>query len=51
MMENLSWLFYAYGAGWLLIFAYLFRIGRREQQLRRKVAELTELLNEKWMKK
>jgi CcmD family protein len=51
MMENLSWLFYAYGAGWLLIFAYLFWIGRREQQLRRKVAELTELLNEKWTRK
>ena len=51
MMENLSWLFYAYGAGWLLIFAYLFWIGRREQHLRHKVAELYELLNEKWTKK
>jgi CcmD family protein len=51
MMENLHWLFYAYGAGWLLIFGYLFSIGRREQRLRRKVAELQELLNEKWTRK
>jgi CcmD family protein len=50
-MENLSWLFYAYGAGWLLIFTYLFWIGHRERHLRRKVAELQELLNEKWTRK
>jgi CcmD family protein len=49
--KNLSWLFYAYGAGWLLIFGYLFSIGRREHALRRKVAELQELINEKWTKK
>jgi len=51
MMENLHWLFYAYGAGWLLIFAYLFWIGRREQALRRRVGELRELLDERWTKK
>ena len=50
-MENLSWLFYAYGIGWLLIFAYLFWIGRREQSLRRRIAELQSLMNERWTRK
>jgi len=51
MMENLSWLFWAYGAGWLLIFGYLFWMSRREHALRRKVSELQELMNEKWVEK
>jgi CcmD family protein len=47
-MENLNWLFYGYGMGWLLIFAYLFQIGRRERELRNKVTELQAAMEEKW---
>ena len=49
-MENLNWLFYAYGIGWLLIFLYLFQLGRREHNLRQKVSELQTLVEERWKK-
>jgi len=48
---NLSWLFWGYAAGWLLIFAYLFSISRKERSLRRKVAELQEAMEERWKQK
>lgn len=48
MMENLHWLFYAYGAGWLLVFLYLFWISRREATLRRRVADLQVRIEERW---
>ena len=47
-MENLSWLFWAYGIGWAIIFLYLFQISRRELQLRRKIADLQERVEERW---
>ncbi len=47
MAENLSWLFYAYGIGWGLIFLYLFWISRREQTLRKQIAKLNSFLNER----
>jgi CcmD family protein len=49
-LENLNWLFYAYGIGWLLIFLYLFQLGRREHNLRQKVSELQTLVEERWKK-
>ena len=48
MMENLHWLFYAYSAGWLFIFLYLFWISRRERTLRRRVADLQARIDERW---
>jgi hypothetical protein len=51
MMENLPWLFYAYGAGWALTFLYLVWIGRKEQSLRRRVAELQERIEDRWTRK
>jgi CcmD family protein len=50
-MENLSWLFWAYGAGWLLMFAFLFRISQKERTLRKKISELQETIDERWKKK
>lgn len=49
-MENLNWLFYAYGIGWLVIFAYLFQISRKEKKLRQRIAELQEIIEERWRK-
>ncbi len=49
-MENLNWLFWAYTIGWGIIFVYLFQIGRREQTLRRKIADLTAIVEERWKK-
>ncbi len=49
-MDNLNWLFWGYAIGWTLIFVYLIQIGRRESTLRRKVADLQALMDEKWKK-
>ena len=49
-MDNLNWLFWAYAIGWTLIFVYLIQIGRREGTLRRKVADLQAMMEEKWKK-
>jgi hypothetical protein len=49
-MENLSWLFWAYAIGWAIIFVYLFQISRREMALRRKIAELQAIVEERWKK-
>jgi CcmD family protein len=46
MAENLSWLGVAFGIGWLIIFLYLFRISRKERDLRRRVAVLEGLLRD-----
>ena len=50
-MENLSWLFWGYAAGWLLIFGYLFFISRKEKTLRRKFTELQEAIEDRWKNK
>jgi CcmD family protein len=50
-MENLSWLFWGYAAGWLLIFGYLFSISQKERTLRKKIAELQEAMEEHWKQK
>ncbi len=49
-MENLSWLFWAYAIGWGIIFLYLFQISRREMTLRRKIADLQAMVEERWKK-
>jgi hypothetical protein len=49
-MENLSWLFWAYAIGWGIIFVYLFQISRRELALRRKIADMQAIVEERWKK-
>lgn len=49
-MENLNWLFWAYAIGWAIIFIYLFQISRREMTLRRKIADLQAIVEERWRK-
>jgi hypothetical protein len=50
-MENLSWLFWGYAIAWMLAIAYLVMIARREQVLRKRVAELQEMMEERWRQK
>jgi CcmD family protein len=50
-MENLSWLFYAYGVGWLVILGYLFQISLKERSLRRKIGQLAETIEQRWQNK
>ena len=45
-MENLEFLAAAYAVFWLLTFAYLFYIGRRQQSLEKEVKLLENLLDE-----
>jgi hypothetical protein len=49
-MENLQWLFYAYGIGIGLLFVYVFQISRRELSLRRRIAGLQATVEEHWKK-
>jgi CcmD family protein len=49
-MENLNWLFYAYGIGIGLLFVYIFQISRREQSLRRRIENLQATVEEHWKK-
>ena len=51
MDPQLSYLFWGYTAGWLLIFGYLFSIAAKERTLRRKVSELQEAMEERWKQK
>lgn len=39
-VRNLSFLFFAYGVIWALLFLYLWTISRRNRDLRREVDEL-----------
>jgi CcmD family protein len=50
-MENLSWLFWGYAAAWAVIFVYLFRLSRKERDLRRKISELQEAMEDRWKQK
>lgn len=49
-MENLNWLFYAYGIGFVVLFLYMFQISRKEQALRRRITELQATVEEHWKK-
>lgn len=39
MSDNLPWLFAAFTLGWLIIFAYLAWLSKRERDLRRRFAK------------
>ena len=47
MAENIPWLFAAYAIGWGLIFLYLLWISGLERKLRRRIAALSELLEQR----
>ncbi len=42
-VRNLSYLFFAFGLIWALLFLYLYSLSRRERDLRRDVEELKKL--------
>ena len=44
-MENLTYLFAAYTAIWILVFAYLVRLQRREKILRQELDQLRQRLS------
>ncbi len=44
-MDNLHYLFAAFAAVWIMLFAYLMRLNRRTEELKRQVQEL-----ERWTK-
>jgi CcmD family protein len=43
-MENLSFLFAAYTAVWVLLFVYVFVLSRRSRALEQEIEELRHLL-------
>ena len=45
-MENLSYLFAAYTAIWIVLFAYVARLHRREKSLRQELEQLVQKLAE-----
>jgi CcmD family protein len=47
MNGNFAWLFAAFAIAWMIVFAYLFHISRRESDLRRRVAAVEDLLTGK----
>lgn len=42
-VRNLSYLFFAFGVIWALLFLYLYSLSRRERELKREVEELKRL--------
>jgi CcmD family protein len=44
-MENLSYLFAAYTAIWIILFAYLLRLQRREEGLRQELEQIRQRLS------
>lgn len=41
-VRNLSYLFFAFGVIWLLLFLYMYSLSRRNRDLRREVDELKQ---------
>lgn len=39
-VRNLSYLFFAFGVIWLLLFLYMYSLSRRERDLQREIDEL-----------
>ena len=39
-VRNLSYLFFAFGVIWIILFGYLLALGRRERRLRQELDEL-----------
>jgi len=46
-MANLSYLFAAYTAVWVLLFLYILGLSRRNRNLEKEIEELRELLKRK----
>ena len=46
-MTNLSFLFVAYSAVWLVLFVYMFSLSRRHRSLERQVEDLRRMLERK----
>lgn len=46
-MENSGYFFAAFAIVWAVLFAYIFLLGSRQRQLKRKIESLKELLKEK----
>ncbi len=46
-MANLSYLFAAYTAVWVLLFLYILGLSRRNRSLEKEIEELRELLRRK----
>jgi len=46
-VTNLSFLFAAYSAVWLVLFVYLFSLSRRHRSLERQVEDLRRMLEKK----
>jgi CcmD family protein len=42
-VRNLSYLFFAFGAIWTLLFLYLYSLSRREHDLQREVDEMKKM--------
>ncbi len=47
MSDNLSYLFAAYSVLWLIIFLYVFAIGKGQKDLKNEIAELKKIASEK----
>ncbi len=46
-MENLSYLFAAFAAVWLILFYYVTRMSRRQKQLSEEIEQIRKLLEDK----
>lgn len=46
MEENLKWLWYAFGAAWIIHILYVVSLSRRETRLREQLENLKSLLSE-----
>ncbi len=47
MSDNLSYLFAAYSVLWLIIFFYVFFMGKAQKDLKNEIAELKKIAGEK----
>jgi len=47
MSDNLSYLFAAYTILWLIIFIYIFFMGKGQKDLKREIAELKRIAGKK----
>jgi bacteriorhodopsin len=47
MEENLKWLWYAFGAAWIIHIFYLTTIASREKKIREQLDHLKSLLTER----
>ena len=50
MEENLRWLWYAFGAAWVIHTLYVYSIASRAKELRSQIENLKSLLKEQELK-